>query len=523
MTSDNRKIDPRLSLHKTRPLPVYLSLLVDDRRTGVLSATSEDGRRELVLVEGEVRAARSEREEEKLGLWLVGRDLLSEKDRSLTLLAQGSADAPPLGHLLVTKGLIELSDLERELQELALTIVRRAAASPRTYCEFRNGKRVEQPDTLPNVTTQQILLEVGRTFPDREAKLEALGDRSQRVWATIDMDTIVQELPLTPTEAFFLSRMEGSATIDSILKTSSLSRDQVIDALFSLATAQVLAIGPPPHPVVADTPAARGRASNPAAQTIDETTLEPAALDERRNLLRLAREVTRVDHYRALGLKPGATSAEIRDAWRESQRQYDPGRVAESHLTDCGEALERVHNRAEEAYEVLSDPRSRERYESVLKQVLAEKDRLTDRKSRAETDPGVRSQIVDANIQRAEELMSDGEIYLAIQLLEQACALEPRPPALLRLAQLLLRNPLWSGRALATLRRAIEVDPRHVDSWIELAEYWRRRNNTERQRKALERALATNPDNERANQMYQQLAGRRELDRLLKRARNRDR
>ncbi len=69
------------------------------------------------------------------------------------------------------------------------------------------------------------------------------------------------------------------------------------------------------------------------------------------------------------------------------------------------------------------------------------------------------------------------------------------------------------------MRRAIEVDPRFVDAWLELAEFWRRRNHAERQRKALERALAVNPDNERANQMYRQLAGKKELDRLLRRAR----
>jgi Tfp pilus assembly protein PilF len=78
---------------------------------------------------------------------------------------------------------------------------------------------------------------------------------------------------------------------------------------------------------------------------------------------------------------------------------------------------------------------------------------------------------------------------------------------------------LWANRALACLRKAIEANPIYVDSWLELADFWRRRNYVERQRKSLERALAVDPDNEAANRMYKELAGARELQRLLRRAR----
>ena len=66
--------------------------------------------------------------------------------------------------------------------------------------------------------------------------------------------------------------------------------------------------------------------------------------------------------------------------------------------------------------------------------------------------------------------------------------------------------------------RAIEVDPEYVEAWLELALFWRRRRNQERERKALEKALAADPENPRAKQMYKELVGKRELERLLKRA-----
>ena len=145
--------------------------------------------------------------------------------------------------------------------------------------------------------------------------------------------------------------------------------------------------------------------------------------------------------------------------------------------------------------------------------------RSLDRGGRGETDPEARKALVEANLKRAEELVHDGELYLAIQLLEQACVLDPRPAELLKLSRLLLRNPLWTNRALTCMRRAIEADPQHVEAWIELAEFWRRRRHAERQRKALERALAVDPDSEHANEMYRDLVGKKELERLLRRAR----
>ena len=82
-----------------------------------------------------------------------------------------------------------------------------------------------------------------------------------------------------------------------------------------------------------------------------------------------------------------------------------------------------------------------------------------------------------------------------------------------------MRNPLWIGRALDRLRIAVEVDPTFVQGWIEIANFWKARGHTERQRKALERAVGADPWNETAAEMYKKLVGGRELERLLRRVR----
>ena len=238
---------------------------------------------------------------------------------------------------------------------------------------------------------------------------------------------------------------------------------------------------------------------------------------ERQTIIRLADEVTQVDHYRALSLRPGTPADDVTKAWQKAQRKYDPSRSSESHLRDLGGQMQAILGRAREAHEVLSSVRDRRRYDRILREVEKERRTLSG-EDKGETDATVRSAIVEANLKRADELIHDGELYLAIQLLEQACALDPRPAELVKLSRLLLRNPLWTNRALSCMRRAIQIDPNHVDAWLELASFWRRRRNPERERKALERALAAEPDNSRGIQMYRELMGKKELDRLLRRA-----
>ena len=506
------------ALQPSQPLPTYLALLAASRATGVMTATSDGERRAAVLVNGEVRAARSELEHEKLGTWLVDRGLISEDDRALTLLSQGAGDAPPLGHLLVTRGHVKQDRLESELQELALTILRRAAASPQVACEFQAGRDSDQLDTLPNLTTPQIILEVARAVTDLDGAAAVIGSLEQSAWPAQGIDSLLQELGLTPTEFFVLSRLDRQTTLSNLLRIIGLERDQATAALYVLITCGVIRVGPAPLPAPAPPRRAR-EAPEPVVPVVDESRLTMDQRDERATVRRLAAEATRVDHYRALGIRPGANTDRIEEAWHSLEARYGPERASESHLRDLKNEIDAVRERAREAYQVLRGFRSRERYDAILESVAREGDGLEAGRRRMETDPGVRSQIVEANLKRADELVKDGELYPAIQLLEQACVIEPRPPELLKLSRLLLRNPLWTNRALSCIRRAIEVDPKYVEAWLELAEFWRRRNHNERQRKALERALAVDPDNDRANQLYKQLVGRRELERLLARAR----
>ena len=363
------------------------------------------------------------------------------------------------------------------------------------------------------MTSTQILLEASRACLDLAAKRRYLGDFNQVVHVGDALTGVLDDLNLSPKEAFLLSRLDGTRSVFSLLRVASMPDDEVVSTLFNLAMSHLVQIAPPLHPTPSDQPNSN-RSSGPIPE-IDELELGQQQLEERQSIRQLASQLATVDHYQSLGVNHSASAEEIQKAWESIRHQFGHKRTAEDHLGDIGPLIDSIRERAHAAYQVLGNHAKRKRYDRVVAEVRQDERRLAGDVVRRETDPGARSILVSANLQRADELIREGEIHLAIRLLEQACAIEPRPDALTKLAQLMLRNPSWHDRALQLIRRAINVDPKYNEAWLELAEFWRRRGDAERQRKALERILSTDPDHERANKMYRQLAGPQPLKRFL--------
>ncbi len=507
-----------------RPLPELMATIVHGRSTGILGITDGSIRRELLFVDGELRAARSSSEKEKLGTWLVQKGLISEDEKALTLLKQGAAEAPPLGHLLVERGCVDQETLERELEELAMTIIRRSVSSPRAAAELIEGRTSTQPDTLPNLTTQQLLLIAAREYRDTAAIRASLEPLEQLAWPSTSLDTLLTELDLTPKEAYLMSRLNGRHTLKELCSILPMSEDEILGTVYALRIAGAMAVGMSSgeDPLPLRTGSSQPVGSGEHIAVVDEDKLTDDQRAERMRIRQLAERCLHMGHYDALGLDPSARWADIGRAWEKIHLEFNPERSSEPHLRDLRPELATIVDRAREAYDVLSDPAARKRYDRVVASLVEEGREAAGHTTRP-TSARARAELVEANIKRAQELVHDGEPYLAIKLLEQACDIDPRPEALLQLARLLMRNPLWRGKALKTIRRAIEVDPNSSDAWVELAEFWRRRRDSERQRKALEKALAADPDDARAAQMYQQMLGQRELERLLRRARSRQR
>ncbi len=506
-------MDSKLRTHQ--PLPELLSLLVRENASGIVHISGHSVVRKIFLVEGEIRAAISSLESEKVGSWLVGRGIITERQKTQALRTQSQTKSPEaLGSILLAKSVLSHDELREALESLGLAIIQRASADQNVMATFSEKIDLRQPDTMGSLSTSRFILETARHFPNRMEKIRRIGELSQFIRAEGEVISLSAELDLTPSEAFVLSRISGTKTIQDLVRLIPKPEEETLDIIYALSRCGLLHIGPALKP----TPLSKKqqRASREARRIVDEEELSKDALKERKHLQEMARHLSQMNHYQIFGVGMDASLREISREWEKLKMQCRPERAGETHLLDMESTLNSILEQAHSAYELLSDPPRRRRYDRILKELASEQPHEESRIHRGETDAGLRSEMVEANIKRADEMIRDGEIYLAIQLLEQACALEPRPEELVKLARLMLRNPLWHRRAQRALRTALDVDPKYVEGWLELAEFWRRKNHKERQRKAIERALTIDSTHPKAVKMYEQLMGAKELKQFLR-------
>jgi tetratricopeptide (TPR) repeat protein len=476
------------------PFPEAMATIHRLRLTGTLAVFTSRGKRAFLFVEGELRAASSDHESESLESWLVSKGAISSAE------LKDQLDQSVTEVLALTKGVLDRASLERELQELARHICKRAATGAEAELAFCEGHDGTLPwDNQPDWTTSQIVLETARTGAAELAQ-PVLEPRHRVVVASRDLDNLLVDFELAPSEAYLFSRLEGQS-IAELVDYSGLPVAEVEAALYTLHTAGIVRFEE----------AAATRRGSEASCKLGEKERE-----ERLKIMNLASRVNLVDHYQALGIGATADQDAVCKAWEQCQRSYDPDRSGERHLHDQEHNLGLLLERARSAFDVLASPKLRKRYDQVRTGVYDQAE-VRDSREMSKESIEARHELVAANLRRAEELIAAGELHLAIVLLETAVAVEPKASTYVRLASILGTRTTTTTRALKALRSAVDLDPDSIDAWLELARIWQRRGNPNRQRRALERALEIDPGSEKVNEAYRDAFGEEKLEQALAR------
>jgi curved DNA-binding protein CbpA len=492
------------------PLPEFVAKMHQRKASGQLSVRSGEVERRFLFVDGELRAARSNSEDEMLGSWLVNRALITEGEKSDLLGRMAEEGSPSLGHMVVTSGPLDQATVDCELQNLAVEVIQQAARQTPHVTFFTAALEEDLPwDILPDFSTPQTILVIAREFPGSDARLgfvESLADAP--LCLAKEMDDLMVEFTLTPDEGFILDRVRNPRSVDEIAASCGMPKQQVTETLYPLWTAGLVQ-AVPPEPVPDPDP-------RPYRRQVNEERLSSEQLTERARVMRLALSVPSMDHYTALGIDENAGHGEVVKAWKELSQKLHPDRGDEAHLADLGKELAAIHGRAELAYEVLSQPSARKRYDQLRQadtdERLSEQSELEDERQSAAT-----MELVTGNLRQAEELISSGQARLAFTYLESASRMARDEDSLLTLAQLAGKDPAWDRLELETLKRLTEQHPGCVEGWIGLSNHWLRREDPERQRKALERALTVDSESEPARKLYSEHFGSHALDRVLQR------
>ncbi|MGQ9495584.1 MAG: J domain-containing protein [Thermoanaerobaculaceae bacterium] len=475
-------------------LPSLLRRLHLHLASGCLHVMGRDGLRRFWLEVGQIRALESDVEEEKIGQWLVNNRVLEREQLALTLLRQ--EDGALFGDLVLKQGLLQAEELHEHLKERGATILAKLLFSPVSY-EFREKERADPRIAVLDVTMGDLLLSAVRRVPDGELLRKAV---NPKCFVCVSGEPLFREqkVHLSPAEGFLLSRVDGRTTAEQLKRLVPIPEGEFYRALVGLVFSGVLELReePPQGPVgLPLTP------EEPELLSEQEVVFAPNQAAEHQRILQLAGEVEKQNYYARLGLSPGAGQDQIHQRFRELARLYHPDRASEPHLRTLRAELAKVFTALKDAYETLSHPERRARYDQFLKQTSGQGTSFDEE----ERQRKARLDLARANRAQAEVLIKAGDFGGALPFLEQAVRFDPQGETLLQLARLELRNPMWAQRALSHLKMAVTLEPQLTEGWLELARFWGRRRQNDKALACVEKILEYDPTNAEALALRRQL------------------
>ena len=332
-----------------------LARSIAQRDTATLCVAAPDAERRIVLREGDLVTASSTAEDESLLAFLGARgDLPKETVRRL------AAKFPPFGRhggaALVARGYLRQDQMWPTLRahaEWLLAHVLQTGAGRLIVEPEPPGRLAGEPSVFGGSSGASVFVEVVRRILAPADAIELLGGAAARL-ADGPQARVLAECALAGPELDLLSKSSGRALREVLEEAPEGDLATVIFALAQLGVLEVMrGVGDEPG---LDEPGAAGVAA-----------LDTEAIRERvRARMQL---VDDGDYFALLGVEHDATGYEIRRAFLELRRAFEPSRVLTPEIVDLAEDVRKITVVLEEAYDILKDAARRERYRRAIEAV----------------------------------------------------------------------------------------------------------------------------------------------------------
>ena len=440
---------------KETPLPQVLRRIFLERLKGTLTLVHGDETRHLFFEKGELRTATSSREGQRIGAFLKRRGWITDQDISWALETVARQGRARLGKILVDKGLVSRAVLDAEMRRLVEEIVYSTFEWEDGEYRFQASTGVLDPDVALSLSTAAIIVEGIRRLPESEVFRERLGDGRRVATLSTDPMSRYQYLPLTPQEAYLLSRTDGTLDVDSLLKIGGSSRGSTAKTLYALLSCGIVewrkegvALAEPHQ--------------NDAFERLNVEVAAEASKRAPGHAELVKNTYRRIDwltHYELLGVKPDATPDQIQMAYFERSRLFHPDLRHREDLTQFAKELAAVFDRLKKAHGTLSDPQGRVEYDASLAEAP-----MPMPVGESATDPKAREQLAAQSFKRARQLIAEKDYHPAVEMLREAIRFVPNNAEYrFALAQVELKNANWVEKALANLKEAARLAPRNRD------------------------------------------------------------
>ncbi len=511
-------------------LPGLMRDLYVGRKTGILHFARAEQRYSVRFQRGHLVNATTNVTEDRLGEMLVRERLLS-KDNFVKATVMVIREKKRLGQALLELEAFDQDGLEKAIARHIHELLTRVFAWNEGTWEFAEEPEaaVSTDEITLKLSTGDVILEAVHGTHDPDVIRYALGDIDRVLALSTDPLLRFQNITLTPTDGFVLSRVDGTLSAREIIQLAgSLAPEETRKSLFGLlctgvvawtggvrkpkAAPQRPAASPiPPSAVVPAAPAVAPAApavapppspNPPAAPAAPSTPIEEGAAQRRKEILDAYEGLKKRNHFEVLGLARSATEVQVKEAYFRLARTFHPDVHHGASLGDLRDKLEAVFIRLGEAYEVLRSATSRASYEARLGFAQAPGAVPQAPEPPAPPpDPAEEARKAEEAIRQAEKLYEKEKYWDAIQQLEPAVPVvqgRMKQRGHIALARCYLKNPMWAKRAEEELLAAAREDPKSVDAHFILGTIYKERGLSSRALSMFRKVLELKPDHEEA-------------------------
>jgi len=327
---------------------------IASRTTGSLCVTSSDAELRVVLREGDILICASTDPEETLLAFLGARgDLPRETVRRLA--PKFPAFGRHAGAALVARGYLRQDQMWPTLRAHAEWVLARLLQTPSARLAVERhpaGRLAGEPSVFGGSTGAEVFVDIVRRIVAPADAVEMLGGAGSRVGLG-PAASLLSECALGEEDAERIRAAPGSSLRALIEAAPDGDVATVVFALVHLGVLEVMK--------------AVGESSGPeAAAPASGAEIDAEAVRERvRARMQLVEDG---DYFAVLGVARDATGYEVRRAFLELRRAFDPSRVS-AYDPDLAENARKITLVLEEAYEILKDSARRERYRSAIEAV----------------------------------------------------------------------------------------------------------------------------------------------------------
>ena len=300
-----------------------------------------------MLHDGDIVTAASGAADETLVAFLAARGDI-ERDIAARLGSKLPAHGRHAGAALVAHGHLGQDDLWPVLRAHAEWIIGRALLCDEGTCQLEPeppGRLKAEPNVFGGATGAEVVLEQIRRVIPPEVCLRRLGGRGARL-AEGPRRQLLAECALRPEDELVVRAAAGQR-VGEVLADAEPELADVLYGLVSLGVLEALA------------PTGPAEAARTGPDPLDEEAL-------RQRVRARVALVEDGDYFSLLGIARSATGYEIRRAYLELRRAFEPARVLTAATADLADDVRLVVEVLDEAYEILREPHRRERYRRAI-------------------------------------------------------------------------------------------------------------------------------------------------------------